>query len=182
MPALSEYLLAGFDGEMESTRKLLGCLPEGNMAFRPHPKSMTLGRLAGHVAELPRLAGYALERESLNIAPGQGEPRPEPFVPTSSVDALAKFDELAASARRLIESADDERLSKIWTMSFGEQTLFSLPRHEVVRVWFLHHMIHHRAQLGVYLRLLDIPIPGMYGPSADTPPPAPPKPKPETSR
>ena len=168
MPTISEGLLTGFDQEMVNTRKLLECLPSGHFDFKPHEKSMTLGVLAGHVAQMPDWAHSALERESIDVAPLDGKSQTTRFVATGREEALARFDTLAEEARMLIGKASDETLMQPWSLLFKGRTVFSSPRGEVLRSWFLNHLIHHRGQLGVYLRLLDIPIPGMYGPSADT--------------
>jgi len=168
MPALSQDLLVGFDEEMSSTRKLLECLPEGNLEFRPHEKSMTLGTLAGHVASIPRWGDYALRHESRNLAPPDGQPQLYPYAVSSREEALAAFDKHAKDARALIAGASDAELEGTWSLLFGEKTVFTMSRHQLLRTWFINHLIHHRGQLSVYLRLLNIPIPGMYGPSADT--------------
>jgi uncharacterized damage-inducible protein DinB len=168
MPTISEDLLVGFDQEMSNTRKLLECLPDGNFDFRPHEKSMALGTLAGHIAALPRWARYVLEYDTRNLAPPDGQPQFVRFLPANREETLATFDSLAKEARALIGKASDGELQRPWSMLFAQKTVFTMPRWQVLRLWFLNHFIHHRAQLGVYLRLLNIPIPGMYGPSADT--------------
>lgn len=168
MPTLSQDLLVGFDEEMSSTRKLLECLPEGDLGFRPHEKSMTLGNLAGHVASIPRWADYTLRYESRNLAPPDGQPQFHPYAVSSREEALASFDKCSKDARSLIAAATDADLERPWSLLFGQKTAFTMPRHQVLRTWFINHLIHHRGQLSVYLRLLNIPIPGMYGPSADT--------------
>ena len=165
---LREDLLVNFDQEMSNTRQLLACLPDGNLDFRPHERSMNLGSLAGHVASMPRWPDYVLRYESRNLKPADGKPQFHPYVVSSREEALDVFDTQLKDGRGLLGGASDEELQRSWSLLFGEKTLFSMPRHQVLRVWFLNHLIHHRAQLGVYLRLLNIPIPGMYGPSADT--------------
>lgn len=168
MPILSQDLLVSFDEEMSNTRKLLECLPEGNLEFRPHEKSMKLGQLAGHVASMPRWADYALRHDSRNLSPADGQQQFYPYAVSSREEALAVFDKHEKDARSLIAAASDAELTASWSLLFGEKTVFSMPRHQVLRTWFLNHLIHHRGKLSVYLRLLNIPIPGMYGPSADT--------------
>lgn len=159
---ISEMLLPEFDQEMSSTRKLLERVPEGKWDYKPHPKSMPLGRLAAHVAELPFWAKHTLSVESLDIKPGE-----QPFTVTSRRELLEAFDKNVAEARAALAKTSDADMAKIWTLSFAGKTVFSMPRSTVLRGSVLNHLIHHRAQLGVYLRLNDVAIPGMYGPSAD---------------
>jgi len=160
--SISETLLPEFDQEMANTRKLLECVPEGKPAWKPHEKSMTLGRLAGHVAELPGWAVNTIRLSVLNLTP--------PFQATtmgSRKEILELFDKNVAEARQAIADASDQHLREIWSLQVGGKTLMSMPRAAVLRSVVMNHLIHHRAQLGVYLRLNDVAIPGMYGPSAD---------------
>jgi uncharacterized damage-inducible protein DinB len=159
---ISQMLLPEFDQEMANTRKLLERVPDGNASYKPHPKSMELGRLAAHVAELPGWVKNAIELEVLDLQPGQN-----PYVAKSRTELLQTFDKNVAEARTLIANAKDDHLSRTWTMTFAGNTIISLPRVQVLRGVIMNHLIHHRAQLGVYLRLNQIAIPGMYGPSAD---------------
>ena len=160
--SISETLLPEFDQEMANTRKLLECVPEGKPAWKPHEKSMTLGRLAGHVAELPGWAVNTIRLSVLNLTP--------PFQATtmgSRKEILELFDKNVAEARQAIADASGQHLREIWSLQVGGKTLMSMPRAAVLRSVVMNHLIHHRAQLGVYLRLNDVAIPGMYGPSAD---------------
>jgi uncharacterized damage-inducible protein DinB len=159
---MSEMLLPEFDQEMASTRKILACVPEDKFKWQPHEKSMTLGRLASHVAELPRWAVETIARETLELTPDQ-----KPFSATSKEELLTAFEKNAADARTAIAGATDEQLAVIWSLIFGGRKAFSMPRSMVLRSVVMNHLIHHRAQLSVYLRLNDVAIPGMYGPSAD---------------
>lgn len=159
---ISQMLLPEFDEEMKSTRKLLERVPEDKFDYQPHPKSMTLGRLAGHVAELPAWGKTTIEIDHLDIQPGQ-----KPYIATSRQELLDTFDKNVAEARKAIAGVTDEHLQKIWTLTFSGKPVFSLPRVAVLRGSFMNHLVHHRAQLGVYLRLNNVEIPGMYGPSAD---------------
>ena len=159
---IAQMMLPEFDQEMQSTRKILAVVPDDKLDYQPHPKSMTLGRLAGHVAELPTWAKHTLEVELLQLEPGQ-----KPYIATSRQDLLDTFDKNVAEARALISKASDEDFAKTWTLRFGDRQIMSMPRTAVIRTVVMNHMIHHRAQLGVFLRLLDVEIPGMYGPSAD---------------
>jgi uncharacterized damage-inducible protein DinB len=160
--SFSQSLLPEFDEEMKNTRKLLERVPDGKFDYQPHAKSMTLGRLATHVAELPSWAAMTLGRETVEIEPGY-----KPHIATDRAEVLAIFDKSVADARALIEAATDEEWNKIWTLKWGGRTIISMPRTAVVRATVMNHLIHHRAQLGVFLRLNDVEIPGMYGPSAD---------------
>lgn len=162
--SISQMLLPEFDQEMASTRKLLSVLPDGKMDYKPHPKSMTMGRLAGHVAELPGWATMTLSTDGLNLTPDA-----KPMVATSRDEVLAAFEKNVAAARAQIEAASDEHFVKPWTLSFQGKPMMTMPRAAVVRGWMMNHLIHHRAQLGVYLRMNDVAIPGMYGPSGDEP-------------
>jgi uncharacterized damage-inducible protein DinB len=158
----SETLLPEFDEEMKNTRRLLECVPDGKFDYQPHSKSMTLGRLASHVAELPSWTTFTLDREVLDLQPDF-----KPTLAASRAELLQIFDKSAAEAREKIAAATDEDWRKIWTFKFAGKTIMSMPRSAVMRSTIMNHLIHHRAQLGVYLRLNDVALPGMYGPSAD---------------
>ena len=155
-------LLPEFDQEMANTRKMLERVPDEHLDFQPHEKSMSLVELARHVATLPTWIGVALNRTELDMS--QGWERPNP---TNRAELLEVFDGAAKEARPTLESATEEDLAVTWTLRSGEQVWLSMPRSGVYRSLALNHLIHHRAQLAVYLRLLDVPVPGMYGPSAD---------------
>jgi len=158
----SKMLLPEFDEEMKNTRKLLECVPDGKFDYQPHKKSMTLGRLATHVAELPSWAIATLGQEVLDMQPGF-----KPQIASSRAELLQMFDKNVAEAREKIAAATDEDWQKIWTFKFAGKTIISMPRSSVMRFTIMNHLIHHRAQLGVFLRLNEVAIPGMYGPSAD---------------
>src|SRR5580658_6839595 len=158
----SETLLPEFDEEMKNTRRLLECVPDGKFDYQPHSKSMTLGRLATHVAELPSWTTYTLDQEVLDLQPDF-----KPALATSRAELLQIFDKGAAEAREKIAAATDEDWRKIWTFKYAGKTIMSMPRSVVMRSTIMNHLIHHRAQLGVYLRLNEVAFPGMYGPSAD---------------
>jgi uncharacterized damage-inducible protein DinB len=163
---ISQSLLPEFDVEVANTRKTLERVPEGNPDFRPHPKSMTMARLAGHVAEIPTWAVMTLGQDELDMNP-QGGARYAPYVMSSRREALAKFDEEVKKARAMIASTTDEVMMKTWTLKSAGQTIMALPKVAVMRSFVMNHMVHHRAQLGVYLRMNDVPVPSIYGPSAD---------------
>lgn len=164
--ALRDGLLAQFDHEMIGTRKTLERVPEGKPDWAPHPKSMKLGRLAGHLAELSGWAVETINRDSLDIHPPNG-PQFQPLIMGSRKQLLETFDKNAAAARAALAGASDENLLGSWTLLAGGQKIFSMPRLAVLRSFVLSHIIHHRAQLGVYLRMNDVPVPSLYGPSAD---------------
>jgi uncharacterized damage-inducible protein DinB len=152
-----------YEEEMKNTRKLLERVPMDapHSAYKPHPKSSPLGQLATHVAELPSWLKLALESEVFEL-PTDFQPRSV----GSTAELLEIFDRSVEVGRTWIVRASEEEMGKNWTFKFGEHISETAPRPNVVRS-FLNHLVHHRAQLGVYLRLNDIPVPGMYGPSAD---------------
>ncbi|MCL6506797.1 MAG: DinB family protein [Bryobacteraceae bacterium] len=163
---ISEAMLPEFDREMELTRRTLERVPEDKLAWKPHEKSMSMGRLAQHLSEIPGWVELTINRESLDIAPPGGPPYQPPRV-TSVRDVLAAFDKGVASAREAMAGAADDHLLKPWSMLVGGEVKWTLPRATILRAYILNHLIHHRAQLGVYLRLNDVPVPATYGPSAD---------------
>jgi uncharacterized damage-inducible protein DinB len=160
---MSEMLLPEFDQEMANTRKTLERIPEDKFDWAPHQKSMTLGRLAGHVAELPTYATTTIQTDSLDLSTGEFKP----LVAASRRQVLEAFDKNAAAARAAIAGTSDDHLSKTWSLIYQGKPIFSMPRAAVLRSMVMNHLIHHRAQLGVYLRLNDVPVPSLYGPSAD---------------
>ena len=159
---VSEALLPEFDEEMKNTRKMLERIPDAKFDYTPHDRSMPMGRLASHVAELPGWAAHTLETEMLEIEAGQA-----PYIAPSREQLLRDFDKNVADGRKKIAASTDADFAKIWTFKYAGQTIFSMPRSAVIRNVVMNHMIHHRAQLSVYLRLNEIEVPGMYGPSAD---------------
>ena len=164
--AIRDAFLPEFDHEMAVTRKTLERVPEGKPDWKPHDKSMTMGRLAGHLAELNSLVPLALERESMDFRPPGAPPR-QPNVMSSRAKLLEDFDKNVAAARAAISQASDDQLMKTFTLQSGGKTIFSLPRTAVLRAFVLNHVVHHRGQLSVYLRLNDVSVPSIYGPSAD---------------
>jgi uncharacterized damage-inducible protein DinB len=165
---INQSILPEFDQEMTNTRKLLERTPDGRFDWKPHEKSMPLGRLATHCAEIPGWIVPTIGQTELDLAP-PGKPPFEPTKCDTTADVLATFDKNVSGARSALESATDGHLMQIWSLLMGGRTIFSMPRVVVVRSMCLNHLIHHRAQLGVYLRLNNVAIPGMYGPSADDP-------------
>jgi uncharacterized damage-inducible protein DinB len=147
---------------MTSTRKTLERVPDGKFAWKPHEKSFAMGALATHVANLPSWVGIAMSTESLDVS--------QPFAPPKAdtrQELLAMFDQNVAAARAVIAGASDADMMKSWSLKMGEKTMFTMPRAAVLRSFFMNHIIHHRAQLTVYLRLNNLPVPSLYGPSAD---------------
>jgi uncharacterized damage-inducible protein DinB len=162
---IAQSMLGEFDHEMTNLRKVLERVPEDKPDFAPHPKSMGMARLAGHLAELSEWLSMTLATDELDFATGDYKP----FVPASRTELLARFDQGVAAARQALAGATDEQMMGSWSLKNGSQVYFTMPRVAVIRSMVFNHIIHHRAQLGVYLRMNDIPVPGMYGPSADDP-------------
>jgi uncharacterized damage-inducible protein DinB len=163
---LNQALLPEYDQEMANTRKTLERVPEDKFDWKPHQKSFSMGALATHLATLPSWGVITIQKESFDVAP-EGEPPPRAELATSVEDLLQRFDQNVASTREALAAASDEELLKSWTLLKGGRAIFSLPRIAALRSFVMNHNIHHRAQLGVYLRLNDVPVPSIYGPSAD---------------
>ncbi len=163
---IAQVFLAEFDHEMRNTRRMLECVPDEALDFKPHAKSMTMGRLAGHVAEMPGWGVHTAELDKLDIRP-PGSPALEPFEAPSQKAALKLFDKHVADARQAIARVSDDAMRLPWTLLMTDRPVFTMPRITVLKSMVLNHIIHHRAQLSVYLRMNDVAIPGMYGPSAD---------------
>ena len=165
MNSLTQGLLQELEMEMPSTRKTLERIPE-KFDWAPHQKSMTLGRLAQHLSEIPDWAVKAISLDELDLAPPGAQP-PQPQIATSRAQVLSNFDKNLAGAKAALAGTNDEHLMKPWSLKMGGKTILTLPRVAVLRNFVLNHNVHHRAQLGVYLRLNDIAVPSIYGPSAD---------------
>ena len=159
----AQLLLAEFKQEAITTRKFLALVPFDKKEYKVHEKSMTLERLSTHVAEIAGWWKECLVHDELDFA--KGDFTPKSFENCESL--LAYFDDLVAKAEVILNEVNEEEFAKPWIMRAGEQIYFTNCKAEVVRTWCLNHWYHHRAQLGVYLRMLDIKIPGTYGPSAD---------------
>lgn len=163
---LKDTALSDLEQELATTRRVLERVPDGHMAWKPHEKSMTLGRLSMHIAEIPGSAQRVLTTDSFHfMAPGQ--PLPPRREAATRAEVLETFDANAALLRAALEQVDDATLEKPWRFLRAGQEVSNDPKLATLRRRGISHMIHHRAQLGVYLRLLDVPIPGSYGPSAD---------------
>jgi uncharacterized damage-inducible protein DinB len=161
---LVDAVLPEFDHEMTTTRKVLERVPEDRLDWKPHSKSYALGELATHLANLPTWGSETLLKSDFDIT---GRPSLAAF--PSTRELLAAFDRNVAAMRSALSGKTDAELLAIWSLKRDGKTVFSMPKTTVLRSFVLSHMIHHRAQLGVYLRLLDIPVPSIYGPSADEP-------------
>jgi uncharacterized damage-inducible protein DinB len=164
--AIRDSFLPEFDHEMQTTRRTLERVPEDKASWKPHDTSMSMGRLAGHVAEMPGFTAATFQGDSFDFAAPGAAPA-QPTVMTSRAQLLELFDKNVASARAAISKASDEDLHKTWTLLNGGKTVFSLPRAAVLRTMILNHIIHHRGQLSVYLRMNKVPVPSIYGPSGD---------------
>lgn len=164
--AISQALLPEFDAETANTRKTLERVPSDKFGWRPHLKSFTMGQLAIHIATMTGWATDTIEKDSFDIAPVGGQPYQPPKVETTA-ELLALYDKGVAAARKALAGASDERMMQPWSLLNGGKTVMTMPRVAVIRSFVMNHTIHHRAQLGVYLRLNDIAVPSIYGPSAD---------------
>jgi uncharacterized damage-inducible protein DinB len=164
--ALREAMLPEFDQEMRTTRKVLERVPTDRLRWKPHEKSSAMGDLAVHLANLPDWVGITLNQDSFDLAPPNAEP-PRTKPADSQEEILERFDQSVTRARATLANSSDEHMMKPWTLKRGGQSLMTLPRAAVLRTFVLNHVIHHRGQLSVYLRLNDVPVPSIYGPSAD---------------
>jgi uncharacterized damage-inducible protein DinB len=159
-------LLPEIDQEMANTRKVLERIPEDKLDWRPHPKSNTIGWNANHIADLPHWAISIVTQPSFDFAPADGKRYETPKLRTRR-EIVELFDKNVAAIREAIGKVKDEDMGKMWSLLRSGTPLFTLPRAAVLRGFVLNHIIHHRAILCVYLRLNDLPVPGMYGPSGD---------------
>lgn len=165
---LIDALLPEFDREMGQTRKLLDRVPDGQFEWRPHPTSMTLGRLAEHLAEFPLWATMTMTQSELDML----TPRPADYkAPAMRAAVLAMFDANLKSGRPHLVNKTDAEFDAPWTLKAGGKAVFTMPKASVMRAFVLNHMVHHRGQMTVYLRMLGVPIPSIYGPSGDERPP-----------
>jgi uncharacterized damage-inducible protein DinB len=163
---IGQSMLPEFDEEMKNTRKMLERVPDDKWGWKPHEKSGTMGWLAGHVGTVPEWIAMTINTEELDYAPVDG-PSYEPPKITNRKELLAAFDKASAEARAALASVSDQEIVKGWKLLAGGKEIFTLPRVACIRGMCMNHLIHHRAQLTVYFRLVGVPVPGMYGPSAD---------------
>jgi uncharacterized damage-inducible protein DinB len=167
--SMAQMMLPEFDQEMAKTRKVLERIPEDKLGWKAHPKSNTIGWNANHLAELPGWGNGTLTSESFDIAPPGGQRYQTPKL-ASRKEILDLFDQNVAATRKALAGMSDEQLAKPWSLLQGGKPMFTMPRTAVLRGFVLNHMIHHRAILSVYLRLNNIPVPAIYGPSGDDQP------------
>jgi uncharacterized damage-inducible protein DinB len=167
--SLSEMLLPEFDQETAGLRRTLERIPEDRFMWKPHEKSWTLGGLATHLANLPSWTAMTLTQSELDLEP-EGQPAPRVTPLTTRDEVLSVFDKNVAEARAALAGADDATFGEPWTLLQAGKKIFTMPKGAVLRSFVFNHLVHHRAQLGVYLRLNDIPVPALYGPSADEEP------------
>jgi uncharacterized damage-inducible protein DinB len=160
---LNESLIAELTQEAANTRKILQLVPLDKADWKPHTLSMRLGALAVHIAEVPGWTAMTLHTDGIDFANMDFKPK----VATTTEELLAIHEENVAKAIGALQNSKDEDYEKSWTMRTGENIHFVLPKSEVIRSYSYSHLVHHRAQLGVYLRMLNIPLPGFYGPTAD---------------
>jgi uncharacterized damage-inducible protein DinB len=163
---ITDTLLPEFDQEMKGTRRVLERVPDGRMDWKPHEKSMALGRLATHLAEIPQWTVNSLTKDGLDFDPKTFKP----VILGTTAEILALFDANLAKSRDVLARTSDTDFALPWSLRMMGKEMFAGTRGTTYRTFCLSHMIHHRAQLGVYLRLLGVPVPGLYGPTADDQP------------
>jgi len=160
---LNEAMLGELQNEAASTRKMLELIPDDKLTWTPHEKSMTLGTLASHIAEIPTWVNATIEKDELDFATSDYKP----FIPTSAKELVERFDKNMSAAVESLKNTSNETLMKNWKLRSGEDIYFDMPKIQVLRGFVLNHNVHHRGQLSVYLRLNDVPLPSVYGPTAD---------------
>ena len=159
--SMCQAMLQEFDNEAKTTRRVLERVPTATLSWKPHPKSMSLGALALHVASAPGVIIGWCQQDETNFT-GQTPPAPE-----STEQILAAHDDSVKKVKETLPQIGDEGMGKSWTAKAGGQTLMTMPKAALARALVMNHWVHHRGQLSVYLRLLDVPVPSIYGPSAD---------------
>ena len=160
---LNQAFLNELHHEAASTRKMLERIPAEHFDYKPHVKSMTLKKLATHIADLPSWFPFTINADGLDLATMNFTPKDF----ASAQELVAQFDANVVLAEEALKDATNEKLMELWTLRMGEHIVFTMPKAATLRSMVMNHLVHHRAQLSVYLRMLDIPVPGMYGPSAD---------------
>ncbi|HEY7767216.1 DinB family protein [Longimicrobium sp.] len=161
-PSLKQLALGDLEHELETTRRVLDRVPEQHLDWKPHAKSFSLGQLATHLTQMPFWVTTTITQDELDVA---GAPRTEPLDTHAAI--MRRFDDNVADAREALQNADESTFGNKWSLKAGDHVILSMPRLAVLRSFCLSHMIHHRGQLSVYLRLLDVPVPSIYGPTAD---------------
>ena len=163
---ICDAILPEYDQEVATTRKCLARIPDGKFSYKPHPKSFEMGALAVHIATMLDWGVLTMQTDSFDYAPLGGEPYVAPKAATNA-ELLAMYDKASAAFREALAGAENEAMMKPWSLMAGGQTMFTMPKAAVIRGMILNHIVHHRGQLSVYLRMCDIPVPAIYGPSAD---------------
>jgi uncharacterized damage-inducible protein DinB len=163
---ISDGLLSEFDHEVTTTHKCLARIPDNKFSFKPHPKSFDMHGLAVHIATMLDWGVTVIKSDSFDYAPVGGEPYVAP-VAKDNAELLAMFDKAAAAFRAALAGTENDAMMQPWSLLEGGKTQFTMPRLAVLRGMIFNHIVHHRGQLSVYLRLCDIPVPALYGPSAD---------------
>jgi uncharacterized damage-inducible protein DinB len=163
--AIKDALLPEYDHEMGTTRRVLERVPDADLGWKPHEKSYSMGQLAMHLANLPTWVGITLDNAILDLATIGEDARPRE--PSAPADVLTHFDNTARTARKRLDEATDAMLIGPFTLKQGSHEIFTMPKIAVLRSFVMNHSIHHRGQLSVYLRLRNVPLPAMYGPTAD---------------
>ena len=160
--SINHAFLGELAHEAAQTRRVLALVPADQADYRPHPKSFSLGKLAAHVVDMHTWIAVTVNTTELDFAKGYEVP---PF--TTTEELVSRFDTIVAEGKAALAATNDEALGETWTLRAGEQVFLAMPRVQCLRTMVFNHIVHHRAQLVVYLRLLDVPVPGLYGPSAD---------------
>jgi uncharacterized damage-inducible protein DinB len=163
--ALKDALLPEFDHEMGATRRVLERIPEADLRWKPHEKSYSLGQLSAHLANLPTWVDLTCDLSVFDLASLGEDARPKE--PATTREVVARFDENVSKARRKLSEQTDSALMSMWTLQQQGQEFFTMPKIAVLRSFVMNHSIHHRGQLTVYLRLRNVPLPSIYGPTAD---------------
>jgi uncharacterized damage-inducible protein DinB len=164
--SIKDIAFADLPQELATTRRMIERIPTEHLGWKPHDKNFSLGFMASHVANLLEWGPMILTTDELDLA----GPFPEREEPTSTEQILEAFDANAAKFAEALDAADDETMMETWTLKSGDEVLTAFPRFANLRSFVVNHVIHHRAHLGMYLRLLDVPVPAVYGPSADESP------------
>ena len=162
--SMKSSLIAELEREAAVARKTLERVPADKFDWKPHEKSMPMGRLATHIATLPHFMALVVEKNSVEAGGGEGR---TPEKPQTAAELTAVLDKYIAEAKKALAGTSDDDLVKGWTMTFQGKEIMKMPRHAAIQIIGLNHFVHHRAQLGVYLRMNDVPVPSSYGPSAD---------------
>jgi uncharacterized damage-inducible protein DinB len=163
--SIAESMVAEIGHEAATTRRLLERLPEQHFGWKPHEKSMTLGRLAGHIAEIPGWISTIVEKDEFDVATSGHTPA----VHKTRAEVIQLFDTNIAKIAEVLKRQTDQRMMAPWRLKKAGQLIFELPRAGMIRAMGMNHVVHHRGQLSVYLRLKDVPLPSIYGPTADEP-------------